>query len=53
MSDRAVMNVWRRRWHQEGVFCVLYSESEAYCEYGLDLSGDVTYGHQRGNVIIP
>ncbi len=53
MSDRAVMGLWRRRWSQEGLFCVLFSETEAYCEYGLDLSGDVVYGQQRGNVILP
>lgn len=46
-SDRAVMNVWRMKWKQEGVFCVLYSESEAYCEYGTSLSGDLRYSSQR------
>lgn len=46
-SDRAVMNVWRMRWKQEGVFCVLYSESEAYCEYGTDLNDDVRYSPSR------
>lgn len=54
MSDRAVMAVWRARWRAEGVFCVLYSATEAYCEYGMGLSGDVDYGGpQRGNVIFP
>ena len=48
-SDRAVMNVWRLKWGQEGVFCVLYSETEAYCEYGTDLNADVSYWpEQRG-----
>lgn len=53
MSDRAVMSLWRKRWKAEGVFCVLYSGNEAYCEYGVSVSGDVLYGQQRGNVIIP
>lgn len=53
MSDRAVMGLWRVRWKREGVFCVLYSETEAYCEYDTTLSGDVAYQHQRGNVIFP
>lgn len=46
-SDRAVMNVWRMKWKQEGVFCVLYSESEAYCEYGTDLNDDVRYSPEQ------
>lgn len=46
-SDRAVMNLWRMRWKQEGVFCVLYSESEAYCEYGSELNDDVSYSPSR------
>lgn len=46
-SDRAVMNLWRTKWKQEGVFCVLYSESEAYCEYGTSLNDDVRYSPQR------
>ena len=46
-SDRAVMNVWRLKWKQEGVFCVLYSESEAYCEYGTTLNDDVQYSAKQ------
>lgn len=42
-SDRAVMALWRSRWRQEGVFCVLYSANEAYCEYGMSLSGPAEY----------
>jgi hypothetical protein len=53
MSDRAVMGMWRTRWRAEGAFCVLYTERDAYCEYGMDVNGDVSYGAQRGNVIFP
>lgn len=53
MSDRAVMGLWRKRWGMEGAFCVLFSENQAYCEYGVSVSGDVFYGQQRGNVIFP
>ncbi len=42
-SDRTVMAQWRFRWKTEGVFCVLFSETAAYCEYGLTLSGDAVY----------
>lgn len=53
MSDRAVMGLWRTRWKMEGVFCVLFSENQAYCEYGASVSGDSPYGQQRGNIIFP
>ncbi len=46
-SDRVVMGLWRRKWGREGVFCVLYSETEAYCEYGTSLNGDTTYDVSR------
>lgn len=51
-SDRAVMNLWRMKWKTLGAFCVLYSEDEAYCEYGTALSGDASYADQRGNLIL-
>lgn len=41
--DREVMRLWKARWRVEGLFCVLYSESEAYCEYGRTLSGEARY----------
>ena len=31
-SDRGVMLMWWRRWQQDGMFCVLYSAQDAYCE---------------------
>ena len=42
-DDRRVMSMWRKRWHAEGVFCVLYSETEAHCEAGDVQSGDPVY----------
>ena len=31
-SDRGVMQLWWRRWKQDGMFCVLYTPRDAYCE---------------------
>ena len=31
-ADRGVNRLWWRRWNAEGVFCVLYSGTDAYCE---------------------
>ncbi len=42
-SDRVLMAWWRRTWKAEGAFCVLYSESQAYCEYASRLNGDGLY----------
>jgi hypothetical protein len=42
-SDRMLMTWWRNRWRTEGAFCVLYSDSDAYCEYAADLNGDSRY----------
>jgi hypothetical protein len=58
-SDRDVITLWRRRWHMEGVFCVLYSEEMAHCEVGDRTSTDTAYAVvaaaqiavQRGNMI--
>lgn len=52
-SDRAVMGLWRARWHREGVFCVLYTETKAYCEYGTTVSGDARYAEARGTAVSP
>lgn len=42
-ADRGVMRAWELKWKTEGLFCVLYTDDQAYCEYGEDLSGDVPY----------
>ncbi len=42
-SDRAVTALWRARHKTEGVFCVLYTSFEAYCEFGTTLNGDALY----------
>lgn len=47
--DRMVMSMWRRQWHREGVFCILFSATEANCEAGYRLSGQATYGDSRGS----
>jgi hypothetical protein len=31
-ADRGVNRLWWRRWNAEGMFCVLYSPTGAYCE---------------------
>jgi hypothetical protein len=31
-QDRGVMGMWYRRWHADGVFCVVYSARDAHCE---------------------
>jgi hypothetical protein len=31
-ADRGVNRLWWRRWQAEGMFCVLYSATDAYCE---------------------
>ena len=31
-ADRGVNRLWWRRWNSEGMFCVLYSATDAYCE---------------------
>lgn len=31
-ADRGVIMLWWRRWTVDGVFCVLYSSTEAHCE---------------------
>jgi hypothetical protein len=51
-ADRGVMQLWRSQWHESGVFCLLYSDSEANCEAGNALSGYAFYSHQRGNTIL-
>ena len=31
-ADRGVNGLWWRRWKADGMFCVLYSTTDAYCE---------------------
>jgi hypothetical protein len=31
-ADRGVNRLWWRRWKAEGMFCVLFSATDAYCE---------------------
>jgi hypothetical protein len=31
-QDRIAMRLWYDRWHSDGVFCLVYSASEAHCE---------------------
>ena len=31
-ADRGVMMLWWQRWNVDGIFCLLYSESEVICE---------------------
>lgn len=45
-SDRAVTGLWRERYKTEGVFCVLYTSLEAYCEFGTALNGDAVYADE-------
>lgn len=47
--DRLVMSLWNERWHEDGVFCILFSDTEANCESGYRLSGHALYGYARGN----
>ena len=31
-ADRGVMAMWWRRWKRDGMFCLLYTQRDAYCE---------------------
>jgi hypothetical protein len=52
-ADRTIMSMWRRQYHNEGVFCILYSSWQANCEAGYDISGMTAYAPQPGNTILP
>jgi hypothetical protein len=39
-ADRGVNTIWWRRWETDGVFCVVFSSQDAYCE--LDGPSGVT-----------
>ncbi|HEX5435651.1 MAG TPA: hypothetical protein VFW98_00725 [Gemmatimonadaceae bacterium] len=47
-SDMIVMEMWRRQWKTDGVFCILYSESEANCEARADSAERVMYSATGG-----
>lgn len=47
-SDLVVMQMWREQWKREGVFCILYSESEANCEARPDSTERVSYAAVTG-----
>lgn len=46
-ADRGVNRLWWRRWNTEGMFCVLFSATDAYCELdgpaGLSIFPRSTY----------
>jgi hypothetical protein len=46
-ADRGVMRLWLRRWSADGVFCLLYSPSDAHCEAEGD-SGSLIAGPETG-----
>lgn len=50
--DRYVMFLWHERWRRTGVFCLLYSETEANCEHGDGSRALAQYGYARGNNIV-
>ena len=31
-ADRGIMMMWWRRWREDGIFCLLYSDREVICE---------------------
>lgn len=46
-ADRGVMRLWLRRWTADGVFCLLYSPTQAHCEAEGD-SGSLVAGPGTG-----
>jgi hypothetical protein len=52
-ADRTIMGMWRRQYHNDGVFCILYSSWQANCEAGYDISAMTAYAPQPGNTILP
>jgi hypothetical protein len=50
--DRYVMFLWHEHWRRNGVFCLLYSDTEANCEFGDGERGLAQYGYARGNNIV-
>jgi hypothetical protein len=41
--DRDVIARWEARFRARGVFCVVYTDHDAYCEAGPTVSGEVPY----------
>lgn len=50
--DRFVMMLWNQRWKEHGVFCILYSDADANCEFGYDLSSHAQYAYRQGTRLI-
>ena len=46
-ADRGVMRLWLRRWAADGVFCLLYSPTDAHCETE-GASGTLVAGPETG-----
>lgn len=46
-ADRGVMRLWLRRWAADGVFCLLYSPTDAHCETE-GASGSLVAGPETG-----
>ena len=46
-ADRGVMRLWLKRWAADGVFCLLYSPTDAHCETEGD-SGSLVAGPETG-----
>jgi hypothetical protein len=42
-ADRIIMQMWRSRWHADGVFCILYDDTHAHCEVGNMRGGYTDY----------
>ena len=46
-ADRGVNTMWWRRWNTQGMFCVVFSATDAYCEFdgpeGLSIFPRSTY----------
>jgi hypothetical protein len=49
-DDRNVISIWRSRWKADGVFCILYTNADAYCEAGTEFGGDTAYIETRAVV---
>ncbi|MDX2192086.1 MAG: hypothetical protein NW201_01950 [Gemmatimonadales bacterium] len=50
-ADRGVMLMWWKRWKSDGIFCVLWSDRDAYCERdgvaGEVLAPRMSYGRDE------
>ena len=42
-ADRIIMQMWRSRWHADGVFCIIYDDTHAHCEVGNTRGGYTDY----------